>query len=109
MVRNRESCGRVVLFELSWRHRDQRDRAGSREQHEGSRALIAVMGADRSRTKLAFPAALLQVFCICARGNGMGSKSDVVFSQYLLAFEGVDTVLDFARPQVMLLVCALQG
>lgn len=39
----------------------------------------------------------------------MGSKSGVVFSQYLLAFKGVDTVLDFARLQVMLLVGALQG
>lgn len=108
MVRN-QSCGGVVRFELSWRHGDQRDRAGSREQHEGSRALTAAVGADRSRTKLAFPIALLQVFCICAHGNGVGSKSGVVFSQYLLAFEGVDSVLDSQCLQVMLLVCAPQG
>lgn len=99
----------MVRSELRWRPRDQRDRAGFREQHEGSRALTAAVGADRSRTKLAFTIALLQVFCICAHGNGMGSKSGVVFSQYLLAFEGVDTVLDSQCLQVTLHVCAPQG
>lgn len=101
MVRNRESCGGVVRSELGWRQRDQRDRAGSREQHEGSKALTAAMGAGRSRTKLAFPVPLLQVFCVCAHGNGVGSKSGVVFSQYLLAFERVDNSPGLDRKSVV--------